>query len=121
MTVLAFYMTRIRSTALHWPLFRRQLAVVFWFGWFDKTLPQNLNEKLKLDSHCNVVWLKMADGLLQVVGFVLLVLGLILLLRAYGLVNRESLFVKYHKLIGYPLLISGAIVLIISFFSPAMA
>jgi hypothetical protein len=59
----------------------------------------------------------MANSLLQVIGFVLFVLGGILILRAWGLINKESLFVKYRKLIGYPLLVSGALIFIISFFA----
>jgi hypothetical protein len=59
----------------------------------------------------------MADSLLQVGGFVLFIPGLILALQAWGLINKESLLVKYRKLIGYPLLASGAIVFIISFFA----
>ena len=58
----------------------------------------------------------MGDSSLIVAGFAIFVLGLIFLLRAYGLINRESFFVKYHKLIGYPMLVSGAIIVTISFF-----
>jgi hypothetical protein len=59
----------------------------------------------------------MADNLLQVVGFIFFVLGLIFLLRAWGLVNRDSPFVTYRKLIGCALLVSGVILFIISFFA----
>jgi hypothetical protein len=59
--------------------------------------------------------LSMKD-LLQVLGFAFLVLGLIHLLRAWGLINRESFIARYYKLFGCALLVSGAILFIISFF-----
>ncbi len=56
----------------------------------------------------------MISGLFQVFGFVLFIAGLIFILRAYGLVNRDSPFVKYYKAIGFPLLIVGAIIIFLS-------
>lgn len=56
----------------------------------------------------------MVTGLFQVFGLVLFVIGLIFLLRASGLVNRSSPFFKYRLIIGFPLLIAGGSILILS-------
>jgi hypothetical protein len=62
-------------------------------------------------------WERMGDSLLSVLGFAFIVLGLLFLIRAWGLINKESPFVRYSKLISYALLASGTILLIISFFA----
>lgn len=59
----------------------------------------------------------MITGLFQVAGFVLFVMGLILIVRAFGLANRHSMFVKYRKLVGFPLVIVGGTMLVISLIS----
>jgi uncharacterized membrane protein len=54
-------------------------------------------------------------GLFQVIGFVLFVIGLIFVLRAYGMARKYSPYAKYHKAVGFPLLIVGIVILVVSF------
>jgi uncharacterized membrane protein len=56
----------------------------------------------------------MITGLFHVVGVMLLVIGLLLLLRAMGLVNRNSPFFKYRVRIGGFLMFVGRIILVLS-------
>lgn len=58
----------------------------------------------------------MVNNSLQVIGFVFFVLGGIFILRSYGFLKKESVFVKYHRLVGYPLFVSGAITFIVGLF-----
>ena len=58
---------------------------------------------------------KLITGLFQVIGFVLFVIGLIFVLRAYGMVRKDSPYVRYHKAVGFPLLIVGIVILVVSF------
>jgi hypothetical protein len=58
---------------------------------------------------------KLITGLFQVIGFVLFVIGLIFVLRAYGMVRKDSPYVRYHTAVGFPLLIVGIVILVISF------
>jgi hypothetical protein len=56
----------------------------------------------------------MVTGFFPVVGFMLIVIGLILMLRATGLVNRSSPFFTYRIRIGGFLLFVGVIVMVLS-------
>jgi hypothetical protein len=50
----------------------------------------------------------MISGYVQVVGFVLLVIGFLEIARAKGLVNKNSSFVTFRLKIGVFLLVLGA-------------
>ncbi len=56
----------------------------------------------------------MITGLFPVVGLVLFIIGLIFLLRASGLINRNSPFVKHRIILGFTSIIAGGIMLILS-------
>jgi hypothetical protein len=56
----------------------------------------------------------MITGLFQVVGLMLLVIGLLLPLRAMGLVNRNSPLFEYRIRIGGILVFLGGVILILS-------
>jgi len=56
----------------------------------------------------------MITGFFPVVGFALMVIGLILVLRAIGVVNRSSPFFKYRIRIGALLVSVGAIIMVLS-------
>lgn len=58
----------------------------------------------------------MANTLLIFLGFLYLLLGFRFLRNPWVLFNKDSPDVKFQKLIGYAFLVSGAILLIISFF-----
>ena len=58
---------------------------------------------------------KLITGLFQVIGFVLFVIGVLLILRAYGMVRKDSPYVRYHKTVGFPLLIVGIVILVVSY------
>jgi len=45
---------------------------------------------------------KLITGLFQVIGFVPFVIGLIFVLRAYGMVRKDSPYARYHKAVGFP-------------------
>jgi uncharacterized membrane protein len=51
----------------------------------------------------------MITGFFPVVGFMLIVIGLILILRATGVVNRSGPFFRYRMRIGGLLVFVGAI------------
>ncbi len=57
---------------------------------------------------------RLITGLFQVVGFALFLVGLILVLRAYGMLRKDSVYVRYHKAVGFPLLIVGIAMLVVS-------
>ena len=57
----------------------------------------------------------MITSVFQVVGFVLFVIGLIFVLRAFGMVRKDSPYVRYNKAVGFPLLIAGIVILVVSF------
>jgi hypothetical protein len=56
----------------------------------------------------------MITGIFPVVGFVLIVIGLILILRAMGIVNRSSPFFTYRIRIGGVLVFVGVIIMVLS-------
>ncbi len=53
-------------------------------------------------------------GFFPVVGFVLMLLGLILILRAIGVVNRSSPFFRFRIRVGGLLIFVGVIVIVLS-------
>jgi uncharacterized membrane protein len=53
-------------------------------------------------------------GLFPVVGFMFIVMGLILILRAIGVVNRSSPFFRYRIRIGGLLVCVGVIMMVLS-------
>jgi hypothetical protein len=56
----------------------------------------------------------MITGFFPVVGFMLIVIGLILILRAIGVVNRSSPFFRYPIRIGGLLVFAGVIMMALS-------
>ena len=56
----------------------------------------------------------MITGFFPVVGFMLIVIGLILILRAMGVVNRSSPFFRYRIRIGGLLVFVGVIIMVLS-------
>jgi len=56
----------------------------------------------------------MITGFFPVVGFTLIVIGLILILRAMGVVNRSSPFFRYRIRIGGLLVFVGVIIMVLS-------
>ena len=56
----------------------------------------------------------MITGFFSVIGFMLIVIGLILTLRATGVVDRSSPFFRYRIRIGGLLVCVGAIVMVLS-------
>ena len=56
----------------------------------------------------------MITGFFPVVGFMFIVTGLILMLRAMGLVNRSSPFFKYRVRIGGLLFFVGAMIVVLN-------
>ncbi len=58
--------------------------------------------------------MSMITGIFPVVGFVLIVIGLILILRAMGIVNRSSPFFTYRIRIGGVLVFVGVIIMVLS-------
>jgi hypothetical protein len=56
----------------------------------------------------------MITGIFPVVGFVLIVMGLILILRAMGIVDRSSPFFTYRIRIGEVLVFVGVIIMVLS-------
>jgi len=56
----------------------------------------------------------MITGFFPVVGFVLIIIGLILILRAMGIVNRSSPFFRYRIRIGGVLVFVGVIIMVLS-------
>jgi hypothetical protein len=56
----------------------------------------------------------MITGFFPVVGFTLIVTGLILTLRAIGVVNRSSPFFRYRIRIGGLLVFVGVIIMVLS-------
>jgi hypothetical protein len=56
----------------------------------------------------------MMTGFFPVVGFALTVTGLILILRAMGVVNRSSPFFRYRIRIGGLLVFVGVIIMVLS-------
>ena len=56
----------------------------------------------------------MITGFFPVVGFMLIVIGLILILRAMGVVNRSSPFFRYRIRIGGLLVFVGLIIMVLS-------
>jgi hypothetical protein len=56
----------------------------------------------------------MITGIFPVVGFVLIVMGLILILRAMGIVDRSSPFFTYRIRIGGVLVFVGVIIMVLS-------
>ena len=56
----------------------------------------------------------MITGFFPVVGFMLIVIGLILTLRAIGVVNRSSPFFRYRIRIGGLLVFVGVIIMVLS-------
>jgi len=56
----------------------------------------------------------MITGLLPTAGFMLMVIGLILILRAIGVVNRSSPFFRYRIRIGGLLFFVGLIMMVLS-------
>jgi len=56
----------------------------------------------------------MLAGLFPVVGFMLIVAGLILILRATGVVNRSNPFFRYRIRIGELLVFVGVIMMVLS-------
>jgi uncharacterized membrane protein len=55
----------------------------------------------------------MMTGFFPVVGFMLIVIGLILILRAIGVVNRSSPFFRYRIRIGGLLVFVGVIMMVL--------
>jgi hypothetical protein len=55
----------------------------------------------------------MITGFFPVVGFTLIVIGLILILRAIGVVNRSSPFFRYRIRIGGLLVFVGVIIMVL--------
>jgi hypothetical protein len=55
----------------------------------------------------------MVTGIFPVAGFVLIVIGLILILRAIGIVNRSSPFFTYRIRIGGVLVFVGVIIMVL--------
>jgi uncharacterized membrane protein len=53
-------------------------------------------------------------GLFPVVGFVLIVMGLLLILRAMGVVNRSSPFFRCRIRIGGLLVFVGVVIMVLS-------
>jgi hypothetical protein len=58
--------------------------------------------------------MSMITGIFPVVGFVLIVMGLILILRAMGIVDRSSPFFTYRIRIGGVLVFVGVIIMVLS-------
>ena len=58
--------------------------------------------------------MRMVTGILPVVGFALVIVGLILILRAMGVVNRSSPFFTYRIRIGGVLMFGGVIFIVVS-------
>lgn len=58
--------------------------------------------------------MSMMTGFFPVVGFALTVTGLILILRAMGVVNRSSPFFRYRIRIGGLLVFVGVIIMVLS-------
>lgn len=58
--------------------------------------------------------MSMITGFFPVVGFALTVTGLILILRAMGVVNRSSPFFRYRIRIGGLLVSVGVIIMVLS-------
>jgi hypothetical protein len=58
--------------------------------------------------------MSMITGFFQVVGFVLIVIGLLEIARATGLVNINSPFVTYRIKIGGFLVILGTLIIVVS-------
>ncbi len=56
----------------------------------------------------------MIGGLFQAIGVVLLIAGAFEILIAKGLLNQESPFVTYRIKIGAVLLLSGAVIVLLS-------
>jgi len=56
----------------------------------------------------------MITGFLPVFGFMLLVIGFILILRAIGVVNRSSPFFSYRIRIGELLIFVGTVIMVLS-------
>jgi hypothetical protein len=56
----------------------------------------------------------MIAGFFPVVGFMLIVMGSILMLRATGVVNRSSPFFRYRMRIGELLVSVGVIIMVLS-------
>ena len=56
----------------------------------------------------------MITGIFPAVGFTLIVIGLILILRAMGVVNRSSPFFRYRIRIGGLLVFVGVIIMVLS-------
>jgi len=56
----------------------------------------------------------MITGFFPVVGFMFIVIGLILILRAIGVVNRSSPFFRYRIRIGGLLVCVGVIMMVLS-------
>jgi hypothetical protein len=54
------------------------------------------------------------SGIFPVVGFVLIIIGLIEILRAMGIVNRSSPFFTYRMRIGAVLVFVGLIIMVLS-------
>jgi len=57
--------------------------------------------------------MSMVTGIFPVAGFVLIVIGLILILRAIGIVNRSSPFFTYRIRIGGVLVFVGVIIMVL--------
>jgi hypothetical protein len=55
----------------------------------------------------------MITGFFPVVGFMLIVIGLILILRATGVVNRSGPFFRYRMRIGGLLVFVGVIIVVL--------
>jgi hypothetical protein len=58
--------------------------------------------------------MRMVTGIFLVVGFALVLVGLILILRAMGIVNRSSPFFTYRIRIGGVLIFVGDAVMVVS-------
>jgi hypothetical protein len=56
----------------------------------------------------------MITGFFPVSGFALIILGLLLMLRATGLVKRDSPFFRFHVRLGAVLVFAGGIILVLS-------
>jgi hypothetical protein len=56
----------------------------------------------------------MITGFFPAVGFTLMVIGLILILRAMGVVNRSGPFFRYRIRIGGLLVFVGVIIMVLS-------
>ena len=55
----------------------------------------------------------MITGFFQVVGFTFVVIGLILILRAMGVISRSSPFFRYRMGIGGVLVFVGVIIMVL--------